>query len=304
MSNTNLRGLIVPSRAVVIALVVMSVIFFNWTKQSAGEGRQTTSEGEGLPVVEKTSPQAFSNDMESSLSEITVTFNQPMADKSWSWTGGGETYPKTTGQPSYDLNRTTCSLPVKLEPGKVYWVGINSPSYQNFKSEAGIPAQRYVILFATKDPNGNPTPIPDDLLAQAKAINENSERMKPPIVIKTNPPAYSEDIEPSLNEITATFNKIMTDKSWSWTGGGEAFPQITGKSSYDPNRTTCSLPVKLEPGKVYWVGINSPSHQNFKSKAGIPAQRYVIMFATKDPNGNPTPLPGVLLARAKAINGS
>jgi hypothetical protein len=161
-----------------------------------------------------------------------------------------------------------------------------------------------VIMFATKDPNGNPTPIPDDLLAQAKAINENSERMKPPIVIKTNPPAYSEDIEPSLNEITATFNKIMTDKSWSWTGGGEAFPQITGKSSYDPNRTTCSLPVKLEPGKVYWVGINSPSHQNFKSKAGIPAQRYVIMFATKDPNGNPTPLPGVLLARAKAINGS
>jgi hypothetical protein len=160
-----------PRRAVVIILVVMSVMFFNWTRQSAGEGKQTISEGTKPPVVVKTSPQALSNDIDTSLSAITATFDQPMMDKSWSWTGGGETYPKTTGQPSYGPNRTTCSLPVKLEPGKVYWVGINSPSYQNFKSEAGSPAKRYVILFATRDPNGNPTPLPGVLLAKARAIN-------------------------------------------------------------------------------------------------------------------------------------
>jgi hypothetical protein len=302
MSKTNLRGLIVPRRAVVIALVVMSVMFFNFISQSTGKTRQTVSEAAGRPVVVKTSPQAFRNDIEPSLSEITVTFNQPMTDESWSWTGGSETYPKTTGKPSYDPNRTTCVLPVKLEPGKVYWVGINSPSFQNFKSERGSPAKRYVIVFATKDPNGNPTPIPDDLSAQAKAINENSERIKPPVIVKTSPQTYSDDIEPSLSLITVTFNQPMTDKFWSWTGGGETFPEITGEPSYDPNKTTCSLPVKLEPGTVYWVGINSPSYQNFKNEAGIPAQRYVIMFATKDPNGNPTPLPGVLLAKARAIN--
>ncbi|MBN1392025.1 MAG: Ig-like domain-containing protein [Sedimentisphaerales bacterium] len=304
MSNTNLRSLIAPGRAVIIALVVMSVMFFDLISQSAGKTRQTASEAADQPGVLQTSPQALRNDVESSLSEITVTFNQPMMDKSWSWTGGGKTYPKTTSEPSYDPNRTTCSLPVKLEPGKVYWVGINSPSYQNFKSEAGIPAKRYVIVFATKDPNGNPTPIPDNLSAQAEAINENTERAKPPVIVKTSPQAYSDDIEPSLSVITVTFNRPMTDKSWSWTGGGETFPEITGKPSYDSNKTTCSLPVKLEPGKVYWVGINSPSYQNFKSKAGIPVKRYVIMFTTKDPNGNPTPLPGVLFAKAKAINDS
>jgi hypothetical protein len=293
-----------PGRNFVITLVVISVMFFNWTGQSDGKDKQTMSESAAPPLVVKTSPQALSNDIEPSLSEITVTFNQPMTDESWSWIGGGKTYPKTTGKPSYDPNRTTCSLPVKLEPGKVYWVGINNPSFQGFKSEAGVPAKRYVIMFATKDPNGNPTPIPDNLLAQAKKINENSERTKPPVVVKTSPQAFSDDIEPSLSVITATFDQPMADKSWSWTGGGETFPKITGESSYDPNKTTCSLPVKLEPGKVYWVGINSPSFQNFKNEAGIPAQRYVIMFATKDPNGNPTPLPGVLFAKAKAINGS
>ncbi len=129
----------------------------------------------GAPVVVKTSPQAFANDVEPSLGEITVTFDQPMMDASWSWTGAGDTYPKTAGQPSYDQSGTTCSLPVSLEPGKVYWVGINSPSYQNFKSASGVPARQYVILFATKGSDGKPTPIPADMLKEAQAINEKTE---------------------------------------------------------------------------------------------------------------------------------
>jgi hypothetical protein len=63
-------------------------------------------------------------------------------------------------------------LPVSMQPGKVYWVGINGPIYRNFKSaEHGAPAKRYVILFATMDSSGNPTPIPADLLAKAQEIN-------------------------------------------------------------------------------------------------------------------------------------
>jgi len=94
-----------------------------------------------------------------------------MMDGSWSWTGGGETFPKTTGKIHYDESKTTCTLPVKLEPGKVYWVGINSPSHRNFKTPSRVPAQRYVILFATAGADGKATPIPEDLLASAKAIN-------------------------------------------------------------------------------------------------------------------------------------
>jgi len=125
------------------------------------------------PVVTSTNPQTYANDVTPSLERITVTFDEAMKDNSWSWTGGGEKYPKTTGQPSYDPNRTTCSLPVKLEPGKVYWVGINGPIYRNFKSaEHGAQAMTYVILFATADLDGKPTAIPGDLLVKAKKINE------------------------------------------------------------------------------------------------------------------------------------
>ncbi|MGB7582950.1 MAG: prepilin-type N-terminal cleavage/methylation domain-containing protein [Sedimentisphaerales bacterium] len=126
------------------------------------------------PYVTGTNPQTYANDVTPSLDEITVTFDQVMKDNSWSWTGGGETYPQTTGQPSYDPNRTICRLPVRLEPGKVYWVGVNGPIYyQNFfkSAEYGAPARRYVILFATTDLDGKPTAIPADLLAKAKEIN-------------------------------------------------------------------------------------------------------------------------------------
>jgi len=124
------------------------------------------------PVVIGTNPQAYANDVTPSLGIITVTFDQPMKDKSWSWTDGAATYPVTTGQPSYDQDRTTCRLPVNLEPGKVYWVGINSLMYRDFKSaNCGAPAKRYVILFATMDISGSPTAIPDDLLAKAQEIN-------------------------------------------------------------------------------------------------------------------------------------
>lgn len=126
------------------------------------------------PRVVKTIPAALATDVDPTLDKITVTFDRPMMDRSWSWTGGGDTYPKTLGDPSYDAVRTTCTLPVRLDPGKVYWVGVNALSYHNFKSAEGVPAPWYPILFATKSADGKPTPLPDDLVKQAKEINAAS----------------------------------------------------------------------------------------------------------------------------------
>jgi hypothetical protein len=128
------------------------------------------------PVVIETIPAAFANDVDPSLDKITVTFDRPMMNLSWSWVGGGETYPKTTGKPRYDATRTTCSLPVELEPGKVYWVGINSKKFTNFQTEDHVPAMPWVILFATRGEDGRPTPIPEDMQAEARRINEASLR--------------------------------------------------------------------------------------------------------------------------------
>ncbi len=137
-------------------------------KSSSGTSRE--------PVVVRTTPAAYADDVSPKLKKITVTFDRPMMDQSWSWTGGVVMPPKKTSDPYYDSSKTTCTLPVKLEAGKVYWVGINSPSAQGFKSADGISAKRYVILFATKGADGKATAIPEDMLAKAKSINEQPEK--------------------------------------------------------------------------------------------------------------------------------
>lgn len=137
---------------------------------------QAIPASQAVPHVIKTSPEAFADDVDPGLDKITVTFDRPMMDKSWSWTGGGKTFPKGTGDISYDHARTTCTMPVKLEAGKVYWIGINSPSHQNFKTAAGTPARRHVILFATRSAEGKPTPLPKKLVEQATAINAPSHQ--------------------------------------------------------------------------------------------------------------------------------
>ncbi len=383
------------------------------------------------PGVLKTVPEALSDAVSPDLNEITVTFDRTMMDNDWSWTGGGDTFPATTGKPYYDAGHTTCHLPVRLQPGHVYWVGINSPSYHSFMTLDRVPARRYVILFATAGADGKPTPIPEQLAQQARAINvqgralpqqagisfhivadspgpdtfsvadpnhsgqvlylhreavadgsdvtfaqamrsehsglwtvriemtpEGAARLKaataankgkrlailengacvsaptiatavsgsmeiaglkeaiareivsscgsgvqPPDVLKTAPKALDDAVPPDLKEITVTFDHAMMDGNWSWTGGGDTFPQVTGRPYYDGARTTCHLPVKLQPGHVYLVGVNSPSHRNFKTPDGTPARRYVILFATAGADGKPTPIPETLAQEARQING-
>ena len=125
------------------------------------------------PVVLQVSPDTLDRAVNPNLTEISVTFDQPMMNLSWSWVGGGEHFPETTGEPHYDKERKTCTLPVKLKPGHWYFVGINSEKYVYFQTEKHIPAKPYVILFATADENGNPTDIPSDYIEEAERVNSS-----------------------------------------------------------------------------------------------------------------------------------
>ena len=139
--------------------------------QAQKELAKLTPAADAGPRVIKTTPAGFANDVDPSLDKISVSFDRPMMDKSWSWTGGGETYPERTGEISYDASLTTCTMPVKLQPGKVYWVGVNSPSHRNFKTSDRTPAKWYIILFATRSADGKPMSLPEDLASRAKVIN-------------------------------------------------------------------------------------------------------------------------------------
>ncbi len=135
-------------------------------------------------------------------------------------------------------------------------------------------------------------------LQPASRSGDLSGAANQPLVLHTVPPTYTADIDPGLEKITVTFDQPMLDGSWSWTGSGDTFPEQTGEFSYDSTKTTCTMPVRLEPGKVYWIGVNSPGHTDFMT----PARRYVIVFATRDSQDNPTTIPDEMLSRARQVN--
>ncbi len=216
-------------------------------------GKSKAPARSAMPRVVSTTPAAFADDVSPDVNKITVTFDQPMMDQSWSWTGGGETYPQTPGRPYYDSSRTTCTLPVKLEAGKVYWVGINSPSYRNFKSADGAAAKRYVILFATRGADGKPTGIPQDLLDKAKRINEAPE--------EKSSGAKDVDVERRRARLRAAFEKRMArdkatysdrelseieelyqvaNKKWQSQEARDSLEKLIAKYS-KANRTGCAV---------------------------------------------------------------
>ncbi|MBI5092903.1 MAG: Ig-like domain-containing protein [Candidatus Hydrogenedentes bacterium] len=212
------------------------------------------------PAITSSQPANGASDVDPALSAIRVTFNVDMA-QGFSWTGGPPLFPETTGKPRW-VDARTCELPVKLESGKVYRLGINSKSHRNFRSVAGAPVRPQVIAFVTK--GGDPS------LAGA---------LKPPNVVSMNPERGASGVSPALDKLVVTFDRAMGG-GFSWTGGGENYPETAGAPSWSDDKKTCTLPVKLKPDWKYRVGLNSPSHVNFQSSYGIPLQPVEWTFST------------------------
>lgn len=152
-----------------------------WVNRARTElGNVAPADPSAPPAVVSTTPQWLQNDVDPDLGHIEITFDRPMNPDAIGFTGAGESYPDPAGKPSFDATRTTCTLPVKLRPGRVYWIGINGPTTRGFAAEDGTPAQWRILLFSTRTMDGKPTPIPLDRQRRAKQINEGATRPEAP----------------------------------------------------------------------------------------------------------------------------
>jgi len=107
------------------------------------------------PRVIKAVPDNGDQNVDPSLREIRVTFDQDMiVGENYSWVGGGPSYPKTRGKPKW-VDARTCVLSVRLEPNHEYWLSINSDTFKNFRSKRGAPATPYPISFRTGSGKGD-----------------------------------------------------------------------------------------------------------------------------------------------------
>ena len=102
------------------------------------------------------------------------------------------------------------------------------------------------------------------------------------MVVKTVPESGSDNIDPATTEITVTFSKDMTDKSWSWsTASQKSYPEITAAPHYQDDKRTCVLPVALKPDTTYAIWVNSENFGNFKDANGKSAVPYLLVFKTR-----------------------
>lgn len=218
-----------------------------------------------IPRIVKTAPRQGATGVDAALNEITVSFDREMGP-GMSWTGGPPLFPPIdkSREPRWTDART-CVLPVKLEPGSYYRVGVNSSSFGNFRSQQGVAANAAAIYFTTKG-----------------AGKEVDARVRVPAIRAIEPKNGADDVDPATTSLRVTFSMPMSE-GMSWTGGGPLFPKTRdGESAkWSDDGLTCSLPVTLEPDHDYELGINSPRYNNFQSKWGVPLEAVTYRFRTR-----------------------
>jgi beta-lactamase regulating signal transducer with metallopeptidase domain len=244
-----------------------SLALVTLTDPPAGKGADEAgpSNPTGPPRILSSTPRTGDTEVDPGLQQLTVTFDRDMDTGGYSWTGGGPEFPGREDQRPQWRDKRTCVLPVKLETAHYYRVGINAPSFQNFRSATGMAVIPTAIHFTTKG-----------------ASLELKRKATHPQIVALTPKNGARDVDPSLTELRVTFNVPMGD-GFSWTGGGPEYPSNPpGKKPYwTEDHLTCVLPVQLQPGSDYRLGLNSPSFRGFQSATGVPLEPVSYRFKTK-----------------------
>jgi tetratricopeptide (TPR) repeat protein len=142
-----------------------------------------------------------------------------------------------------------------------------------------------------------------------KIAEKIQERKEIPFVVDTVPGLYVEDVDPNTRSITIIFSEPMKKTDWFYSSFSPLpLPKPAGKPSFDPCGCEWTLPVKLEPGKVYAIAVN-PHHQyigvgvnygsdeekvknvqaGFHSISGQKCENFVLVFATASAKSETSP---------------
>ncbi len=249
----------------VAASLFASLGLVTLTNAQTGDNPSTTAPVNPniAPRIIATTPKAGAKDVDPALKEITVTFDRDM-EGGMSWTGGGPDMPTSpeSKRAYWKSNKRTCVLPVKLQPGHHYRIGINSMSHQNFRGTNGLPTAVSAIYFTTSG-----------TLVKEKA----------PEIVSLSPVNGARNVSPAVTELRVTFN-VRMGGGMSWCGDGPTYPASpAGKDAYwTEDGKTCVFPVELKPGSEYELGLNSQSYKNFRSAAGVPLTPVLYTFKTSD----------------------
>jgi hypothetical protein len=107
-----------------------------------------------------------------------------------------------------------------------------------------------------------------------------------PRVVRMSPANGASGVDASLRRIRIWFDRPMADGMMMVNpvqdDSGVGFPEITGKGTFDEDRTLFTLPVRLEPGRSYALALGALLDHGFRSEAGVPLARVVVRFRTEE----------------------
>lgn len=196
------------------------------------------------------------------LRGMIFVFDRPMAQDSHSFTlAESGDFPALAGEPEW-MNEVVLVLPIKdIQPGKTYAVRLNGPRHQGFKSAEGLPLAPVTVSFSTAPAGARP-----------RAVVGGSE-----------PNVGATGIDPRLDRLVIHFSREV--KAGRMSLVRIAGTEVLGYRKDDPPRfidpKTLVIPVTLEAGKTYGVGVNSLKHEGFvAADDDSPVLPFQLVFST------------------------
>ena len=130
----------------------------------------------------------------------------------------------------------------------------------------------------SKSPNTTIPTSPSAALGPDASGNDT----EPPRVIATFPLNGAQNVDPTITEISVTFNEEMLEQSWSWAyKDGYKVPEMPEDAYYTDQNTKNILPVRLKPNKEYVLWINTEKFNYFKDRSGNSVVPYEFKFKTR-----------------------
>jgi hypothetical protein len=194
---------------------------------------------------------------------LRITFDRPM-EAGFNVMRLRAPFPEVTGSAGWTEDRRVFSVPLKVAAGVRYELGVNGPGGGAFRAaETGVPLIPFRVILSSPPPGGAPG-------AEA------------PRVVRITPSPEGGAVAPGETELRLEFDRRMAE-SYSVTGGGETFPEVTGAPRWNEERTVFTLPIRLVAGRSYLLGINGPNHSGFRSEAGVPVEPRTIRLTVGSP---------------------
>ncbi len=175
------------------------------------------------------SPRPLQNDVNPNITQIRITFDQPMDTALFFWPipTNDANWPVVTATPFWENGNRTVVLPVKLAAGRIYAIPINSPNLV-FRGATGLYVNPGLYRFETRggsqggsvslgrQPSGIQTPVPMPAPLQGGSQNQGMGAAAPNTIGAT----------PASNQGGKVLNRSMQNRQQGGAGQPMSNPAL------------------------------------------------------------------------------